>query len=119
MMRRFPADTTDNGNSARIGAPSSFDSESFGNRSHPRAGKSCLQLLFAVAGLRRSQGRLPETESQLATIHMLPPIWPRLNPAFRACPQVTDMELLDLVEMEVRELLTQHGFPGDTTPVVR
>jgi elongation factor Tu len=32
---------------------------------------------------------------------------------------VTDAELLDLVEMEVRELLRRNGFPGDTTPVVR
>jgi elongation factor Tu len=32
---------------------------------------------------------------------------------------VDDVELLDLVEMEVRELLTQQGFPGDTTPIVR
>jgi elongation factor Tu len=32
---------------------------------------------------------------------------------------VDDVELLDLVEMEVRELLTKNGFPGDTTPVVR
>ena len=30
---------------------------------------------------------------------------------------VTDSELLDLVEIEVREILTQHGFPGDTTTV--
>lgn len=32
---------------------------------------------------------------------------------------VTDVELLDLVEMEVRELLTRQGFPGDSTPVIR
>src|SRR5262249_34096907 len=32
---------------------------------------------------------------------------------------VSDAELLDLVEMEVREMLTKHGFPGDVTPVVR
>jgi elongation factor Tu len=32
---------------------------------------------------------------------------------------VTDVELLELVEMEVRELLTRNGFPGDTTPIVR
>ena len=31
----------------------------------------------------------------------------------------TDGELLDLVEMELRELLTRNGFPGDTTPIVR
>jgi elongation factor Tu len=32
---------------------------------------------------------------------------------------VDDPELLDLVELEVRELLKKYGFPGDTTPVVR
>jgi elongation factor Tu len=32
---------------------------------------------------------------------------------------VDDPELLDLVEMEIRDLLKKYGFPGDTTPVVR
>lgn len=32
---------------------------------------------------------------------------------------VDDKDLLDLVEMEIRDLLTKYGFPGDTTPVVR
>jgi len=32
---------------------------------------------------------------------------------------VDDEELLDLVELEVRELLNEYGFPGDDTPVVR
>jgi len=32
---------------------------------------------------------------------------------------VNDKELLDLVEMEVRELLTKYGFPGDKTPIIR
>ena len=32
---------------------------------------------------------------------------------------VSDGELLDLVEMEVRELLTRHGYPGESTPVIR
>ena len=32
---------------------------------------------------------------------------------------VDDPDLLDLVEMEIRDLLTKYGFPGDTTPVVR
>src|SRR6185503_5838322 len=32
---------------------------------------------------------------------------------------VDDVELLDLVELEVRELLTQHGFAGATVPVIR
>src|SRR5664280_2381685 len=33
--------------------------------------------------------------------------------------QMNDPELLELVEMELRELLTKQGFPGDTTPIVR
>src|SRR5487761_2553346 len=33
--------------------------------------------------------------------------------------QVDDEELLELVEMEIRELLTSYGFPGDDTPIVR
>ena len=33
--------------------------------------------------------------------------------------QVDDPELLDLVEMEIRELLSKHGFPGDDTPVIK
>ncbi len=32
---------------------------------------------------------------------------------------VDDPELLDLVEMEVRDLLTQYEFPGDTIPIVK
>jgi len=33
--------------------------------------------------------------------------------------QVDDPELLELVEMEIRELLSQYGFPGDDTPIIR
>ena len=33
--------------------------------------------------------------------------------------QVDDPELLDLVEMEIRELLNEYGFPGDTTPIIK
>ena len=35
------------------------------------------------------------------------------------CDMVDDEELLDLVEMEIRELLTEYGFDGDNTPVIR
>jgi elongation factor Tu len=35
------------------------------------------------------------------------------------CDMVDDEELLDLVEMEVRELLSEYNFPGDDTPVIR
>src|SRR5205809_6879811 len=35
------------------------------------------------------------------------------------CDLVDDSELLDLVELEVRELLSKYQFPGDDTPVIR
>ena len=35
------------------------------------------------------------------------------------CDQVDDEELLELVEMEVRELLDYYGFPGDETPIIK
>ena len=35
------------------------------------------------------------------------------------CDVVDDEEMLELVEMEIRELLDKHGFPGDDTPIVR
>ena len=35
------------------------------------------------------------------------------------CDQVDDPELLELVEMELRELLTQYDFPGDDTPIIQ
>ena len=35
------------------------------------------------------------------------------------CDQVDDEELLELVEMEVRETLDEYGFPGDDTPIIK
>ena len=35
------------------------------------------------------------------------------------CDQLDDPELLDLVEMEIRELLNKYDFPGDDTPIIR
>ena len=35
------------------------------------------------------------------------------------CDQVDDPELLELVEMELRELLSEYGFPGDDTPIIQ
>ena len=44
---------------------------------------------------------------------------PYLVVALNKVDMVDDAELLDLVELEVRDLLTSNGFPGDTLPVVR
>ena len=44
---------------------------------------------------------------------------PRLIVFLNKCDMVDDEELLELVEMEVRDLLSEYGFPGDDTPIIR
>ncbi|MCI9084585.1 MAG: elongation factor Tu, partial [Bacilli bacterium] len=44
---------------------------------------------------------------------------PRMVVFLNKCDMVDDDELLELVEMEVRELLTEYGYDGDNTPVIR
>ena len=44
---------------------------------------------------------------------------PRMVVFMNKCDMVDDEELLDLVEMEVRELLSSYGFDGDNTPIIR
>ena len=44
---------------------------------------------------------------------------PRMVVFLNKCDMVDDEELLELVEMEVRELLTEYGYDGDNTPVIR
>ena len=44
---------------------------------------------------------------------------PYIVVALNKADAVDDEELLELVELEVRELLTSYGFPGDDLPVVR
>ena len=44
---------------------------------------------------------------------------PKMVVFMNKCDMVADSELLDLVEMEVRELLSYYGFDGDNTPVIR
>ena len=44
---------------------------------------------------------------------------PRMVVFLNKCDMVDDPELLDLVEMEVRELLTEYGYDGDNTPIIR
>jgi len=44
---------------------------------------------------------------------------PKMVIFMNKCDQVDDAELLDLVEMEIRELLSEYGFDGDNTPIIR
>ena len=62
-------------------------------------------------------GPMPQTREHilLARQVMVPAIVVFLN----KCDLVDDPEILELVELEVRELLSKYGFPGDTTPIIR
>ena len=44
---------------------------------------------------------------------------PRMGVFMNKCDMVDDAELLDLVEMEIRELLTEYGYDGENTPIIR
>ena len=44
---------------------------------------------------------------------------PKMVVFMNKCDQVDDEELLDLVEMEIRDLLNEYGFDGDNTPIIR
>lgn len=62
-------------------------------------------------------GPMPQTKEHILLAKQvgLPSLLVYLN----KCDMVDDPEILDLVESEVRELLKKHGFPGDSTPVIR
>ena len=44
---------------------------------------------------------------------------PKMVVFMNKCDMVDDEELLDLVELEIRELLTEYGYDGDNTPIIR
>jgi elongation factor Tu len=75
------------------------------------------QMDGAILVVSAAEGAMPQTREHILLARQVgvPHVVVFMNKA----DLVTDAELLDLVEMEVRELLTRHGFPGDTTPVVR
>ena len=71
----------------------------------------------AILVVSAPDGPMPQTREHVLLARQvgLPEIVVFLN----KCDQVDDEELLELVEMEVRELLSLHEFPGDDIPVVR
>lgn len=75
------------------------------------------QMDGAILVVSAPDGPMPQTREHilLAKQVAVPAIVVYMN----KCDMVQDKELLDLVEMEVRELLTKYGFPGDTVPVIR
>ena len=75
------------------------------------------QIDGAVLVVAAPDGPMPQTREHvlLARQVEVPSIVVYLNKV----DMMDDPELLELVEMELRELLTSYGFPGDTTPIVR
>jgi len=75
------------------------------------------QMDGAILVVDAAEGPMPQTREHiiLAKQVNVPTIIVFLNKV----DLVDDTELLELVEMEIRDLLTQYGFPGETTPVVR
>ena len=75
------------------------------------------QMDGAILVVAASDGPMPQTREHilLALQVGVPYIVVFLN----KCDQVDDEELLELVEMEVRELLSSYDFPGDDTPIIR
>jgi elongation factor Tu len=75
------------------------------------------QVDGAILVVAAPDGPMPQTREHvlLARQVEVPAIVVYLNKV----DQMDDPELLELVEMELRELLSSYGFPGDTTPIVR
>ncbi len=75
------------------------------------------QMDGAILVVSATDGPMPQTREHILLARQVnvPSIVVFLN----KCDLVDDPELLDLVELEVRELLSQYEFPGDDTPVIR
>ena len=75
------------------------------------------QMDGAILVVSAADGPMPQTREHILLSRQVGV--PRIVVFLNKCDMVDDAELLDLVEMEVRELLSQYQFPGDDTPIVR
>ena len=75
------------------------------------------QMDGAILVVAATDGPMPQTREHILLARQVgvPYIVVFLN----KCDMVDDPELIDLVEMEVRELLTEYGFDGDNAPIIR
>src|SRR5882757_7275648 len=70
-----------------------------------------------ITGAAQMDGAMPQTREHILLARQVGV--PALVVFMNKCDMVDDPELLDLVEMEVRELLSSYQFPGDDIPIVR
>ncbi|MBP7774410.1 elongation factor Tu [Candidatus Woesebacteria bacterium] len=75
------------------------------------------QMDGAILVVAATDGPMPQTREHILLAKQVNV--PKIVVALNKCDMVDDAELLELVEMEVRELLTKYGFNGDETPVIR
>ena len=75
------------------------------------------QMDGAILVVSAADGPMPQTREHILLARQVGV--PALVVFLNKVDMVDDAELLDLVEMEVRELLSKYGFPGDDTPIIR
>ncbi len=75
------------------------------------------QVDGAILVVSAADGPMPQTREHVLLARQVGV--PKIVVALNKCDMVDDEELLELVEMEVRELLDEYDFPGDDTPVCR
>ena len=75
------------------------------------------QMDGAILVVSAADGPMPQTREHILLARQVGV--PYIVVFMNKVDQVDDPELLDLVEMEVRDLLTEYGFPGDKTPIIK
>ena len=75
------------------------------------------QMDGAILGVKAADGPMPQTREHILLARQVGV--PALVVYLNKVDQVDDDELLDLVEMEVRELLSSYEFPGDDIPIIK
>lgn len=75
------------------------------------------QMDGAILVVAATDGPMPQTREHILLGRQVGV--PYMIVFMNKCDMVDDQELLELVEMEVRDLLTEYGFPGDDTPVIK
>ncbi len=75
------------------------------------------QMDGAILVVAATDGPMPQTREHILLARQVGV--PYIVVFMNKTDQVNDPELLELVEMEIRDLLTEYGFPGDTTPIIK
>ncbi|MEG1646637.1 MAG: elongation factor Tu, partial [Clostridia bacterium] len=75
------------------------------------------QMDGAILVVASTDGPMPQTREHILLARQVGV--PYIVVFMNKTDQVDDPELLELVEMEIRDLLTEYGFPGDTTPIIK